>query len=58
MKRLRWYDHLSINLFWLGLNIRNTAVGTFLMPYLVEQYAPPQWINTSLSAMRTAGFIS
>ena len=23
MKRLRWFDYLTINLFWLGLNIRN-----------------------------------
>ncbi len=57
MKRLRWYEYLSINLFWLGLNIRNTAVGTFVMPYLVEQYASPNLINTSLSVMRTAGLI-
>jgi MFS family permease len=57
MKRLRWIDLISLNLFWLGLNIRNTAVGTFIMPYLVEQYAPPNWINTSLSVMRTAGLI-
>jgi MFS family permease len=57
MKRLRWIDLISLNLFWLGLNIRNTAVGTFIMPYLVEQYAPANWINTSLSVMRTAGLI-
>jgi hypothetical protein len=35
MKPLRWYDYLTINLFWLGLNIRNTAVGSVFMPYLV-----------------------
>jgi len=57
MKSARWYDFISINLFWLGLNIRNTAIGTFIMPYLVEQYAPSNLINTSLSAMRTAGLI-
>ena len=57
MKRLRWYDYLSINLFWLGLNIRNTAVGTFFMPFLVDIYAPSDWKNTALSAMRTAGLI-
>lgn len=57
MKRLRWDGLLSINLFWLGLNIRNTAIGTFIMPYLVEQYAPANLINTSLSTMRTAGLI-
>ena len=35
MKRLRWYDYLTINLFWLGLNIRNTALTSIFMPYLV-----------------------
>jgi len=57
MKRLRWFDYLSINLFWLGLNIRNTAVGTIFMPFLVDIYAPADWKNTSLSLMRTAGLI-
>src|SRR4030043_18986 len=57
MKRLRWYDYLSINLFWLGLNIRNTAVGSIFMPYLVDIYAPADWKNTALSLMRTAGLI-
>lgn len=57
MHRLRWYDYISINLFWLGLNIRNTAVGSIFMPYLVERYASPDWKNTALSAMSTAGLI-
>ena len=57
MKRLRWFDYLSINLFWLGLNIRNTAVGTLFMPFLVDIYAPADWKNTALSLMRTAGLI-
>ena len=48
MKQLRWYDHLSINLFWLGLNIRNTALGSIFMPYLVQLFTPaarstPPW---------------
>jgi MFS family permease len=57
VKRLRWFDFLTINLFWLGMNIRNTAVGSIFMPYLVEQYAPADWKNTALSAMSTAGLI-
>jgi len=57
MKRQRWFDYLSINLFWLGLNIRNTAVGTIFMPFLVDIYAPADWKNTALSLMRTAGLI-
>lgn len=57
MKRLRWFDFLSINLFWLGMNIRNTAVGSIFVPFLVEQYAPADWKNTALSAISTAGLV-
>jgi MFS family permease len=57
VKRLRWFDFLSINLFWLGMNFRNTAVGSLFMPYLVDIYAPADWRNTALSMMRTAGLI-
>jgi MFS family permease len=57
MKRLRWYDFIFINLFWLGLNVRNTSVTSVFMPYLVALYAPADWKNTALSAMSTAGLI-
>ena len=57
MKRMRWYDHLSINLFWLGLNIRNTALGSVFMPYLVGIFAPEAIKNTALGAMRSAGLV-
>lgn len=57
VKRLRWYDFVFINLFWLGLNTRNTAVGSVIMPYLVALYAPADWKNSALSAMTTAGLI-
>jgi MFS family permease len=57
MKRLRWYDFLWINLFWLGLNIRNTAVGKVFTPYLVGLYAPENLKNTVLSAITAAGLV-
>jgi MFS family permease len=57
MKRLKWYDFIFINLFWFGMNVRNTAVGSFFMPYLVALYAPPDWKNSALSAMSTAGLV-
>jgi len=57
MKRIRWYDHISINLFWLGLNIRNTAIGSVIMPYLVDSFVRPEVKNTALGEMRTAGLI-
>jgi len=57
MKRLRWYDYLTINLFWLGLNIRNTALTSIFMPYLVTLFAPDAIKNTALGAMRSAGLV-
>jgi MFS family permease len=57
MKRLRWYDYLTINLFWLGLNIRNTALTSIFMPYLVAIFAPAAIKNTALGAMRSAGLV-
>ncbi|HOT92520.1 MAG TPA: MFS transporter [Anaerolineae bacterium] len=57
MKRMRWYDLISINLFWLALNIRNNAVGTIFMPYLVDRFVQPEIRNTALGGMRTAGLI-
>ena len=39
------------------MNVRNTAVGSVFMPYLVALYAPADWKNTALSAMSTAGLV-
>lgn len=57
MKRLRWYDFIFINLFWLGMNIRNTAMGSYFMPYLVGIFVPEAIKNTALGAMRSAGLV-
>lgn len=57
MKRLRWYDFIWVNLFWLGLNIRNYSVGNLIMPYLVDLFAPSEIKNTALGALRTGGLL-
>ncbi|MGA9349330.1 MAG: MFS transporter [Anaerolineae bacterium] len=57
MKRMRWYDYITVNLFWLGLNVRNTAVGSVFMPYLVDTFVRPEVKNTALGMLRTAGLI-
>ncbi len=57
MKRLRWYDFITINMFWLALNIRNTAVGSLFQPYLVDAFVRPEIKNTAFGIMRTAGLI-
>lgn len=57
MKRLRWHDYLTLNLFWFGLNIRNTALGSIFMPYLVGLFAPEAIKNSALGGMRAAGLV-
>ncbi len=57
MRRMRWYDFVTVNLFWLGLNLRNNAVGYIFMPYLVDQFVRPDIRNTALGEMRTAALI-
>ncbi len=57
MKRLRWYDYLTVNVFWLGLNIRNNAVQNYFMPYLVSLFVPEAMKNSALGGMRSAGLV-
>lgn len=56
-KKLHWYDFISINLFWLGLNIRNNSVNNIFIPYLVALFAAESIRNTALAVMRTAGLV-
>ncbi len=57
MKRLHWYDFITINLFWLGLNVRNTAVGSVFTPYLIALFVPEGRQNSALGLISTAGLI-
>jgi MFS family permease len=54
---MRWHELVSVNLFWLGINLRNNAVGSIFMPYLVALFVAPGIRNTALGEMRTAGLI-
>ena len=52
-----WSLLIAVNIFWLGLNFRNNAIGSIFMPYLVERFTAPEIRNTALGAMRTAGLV-
>jgi Na+/melibiose symporter-like transporter len=56
-KSLPWFELIAINLFWLGLNLRNNAVGTIFMPYLVDRFVNEGIRNSALGGMRTAGLV-
>lgn len=52
---LRWYDHLSINAFWLGINVASGTLTPVLLPYLVALFAPSELKNTYLATLRVIG---
>lgn len=54
-RQLRWYEHLSINSFWLGLNIATGTITPLLLPYLVVQFMPVEYKNTYLATLRVIG---
>jgi MFS family permease len=56
-KILPWASLVAINLFWLGLNLRNNAVGTIFMPYLIDGFVAEGTRNSALGGLRTAGLV-
>jgi len=55
MKRLRWYDYITVNTYWLGINIATGAITPIILPYLVALFVPAEVKNTYLSIVRVAG---
>ena len=56
MKRdMRWYDHIAINVYWLGINIASGAITPVLLPYLVALFAPLALKNSYLATIRVIG---
>ena len=54
-RRLRWYDYLALNIYWLGLNISAGTITPVLLPYLVARFVPPEQKNSYLATARVAG---
>lgn len=55
MKKLRWYDFLTLNSYSLGLNLSTATITPILLPYLVVLFMPPEEKNTHLATVRVIG---
>jgi len=56
MKRpLRWFDYLTVNAYWLGLNVASGVITPVLLPYLVALFMPAEQKNTYLATVRVIG---
>ncbi len=54
-KDMQWYDYLTINAYWLGLNIASGVITPVLLPYLVLLFMPPEQKNTYFATIRVVG---
>jgi MFS family permease len=54
-QRLRWFEFLTINAYWLGINIASGVITPLLLPFLVVQFMPPEEKNTYLALVRATG---
>ena len=54
-RKLRWIDHITINIYWFGLNIASGIITPVLLPYLVVLFMPPEQKNTYLAQVRVFG---
>ena len=52
---LRWYDHITINIYWLGINIASGSITPVILPYLVALFVPAEAKNTYLASIRVYG---
>ncbi|MBN1665835.1 MAG: MFS transporter [Anaerolineales bacterium] len=51
-RALRWYDFITINIYWLGLNMATSVITPVLLPFLVALYVPADVKNTYLANIR------
>lgn len=54
---MRWYDHITINIYWLGLNIGSGIITPVLLPYLVLRFMPAAQKNTYFATIRVIGLV-
>jgi MFS family permease len=54
-EEMRWYDHITINIYWLGINVASGTITPVLLPYLVALFAPSEFKNTYLASIRVIG---
>jgi MFS family permease len=55
MKKLRWYDFITINIYWLGLNVSTGTITPVLLPFLVALFVPAAMKNSGLATVRVIG---
>jgi hypothetical protein len=48
----RWRDNITVNAYWLGINIGSGILTPVLLPYLIALFAPGALKNSVLATVR------
>jgi MFS family permease len=57
MVRMRWYQHITYNIYWLGLNMASGSLTPVILPYLVARFVGDATKGTYLGMLRSAGLV-
>ncbi|MCG2767613.1 MAG: MFS transporter [Anaerolineae bacterium] len=57
MTRLRWYDHIAINIYWFAQSMDSATMTPIVLPLLVMGFVPAELKNTFYGILRAAGLI-
>jgi MFS family permease len=57
MSKLRWTDFITINLYWLALNVASNSLHPIVLPVRVQQLVPEGLKATYLGVLTFAGLV-
>jgi MFS family permease len=57
MTKLRWTDFITINLYWLALNVASNSLHPIILPVRVQQLVPEELKATYLGVLTFAGLV-
>ena len=55
---MRWYDYLSINIYWFALTTRSQVVTALIVPLLVQQFVGDSAKGAAVGQMRLWGLMA
>jgi len=51
-RALRWYDKITINIYWFALNARSQTLSPLVIPLLVQQFVGEELKGSAGAAVR------
>ena len=52
IKKLRWFDYITINIYWLGLSTLSQTITPLVFPLLVQQFVGEEGKGSFFGTLR------